>query len=527
MAEGKFCCPLHFVAGAFSPDRTRAQSDPTIERPSLVDYTPKKPSRLCVVQPELTAGLYEKLDRSETLLLKGAQVITMRGREVLRNHDVLVQDGRIVALRPTGTPEAPGMRVIDAHGCTVMPGLSDIHAHLFTAAWAEAFAPIFSCSETAEEYVLPYELALFVLLANGITRVEILAGCPDALWMRDAIASGAVVGPRMVVGSPLVDGNPSLHSPLVSYQISDRKGGLQVADMIAELGYDFAKPYSTLTRDAFRGLITGCERHGIRLMGHVPSAVGAEAAIRAGQQGIAHVSELFCLGTLADGFDSEGLNRIIELMAEKQVWLQATITVLDRVEAVCGTRQLSAPDRQHMNPLHLAMWGDRSPMLVTAARPERRARYEGSYRFGCEATRRAHEAGVRILTGTDCPNPYVVEGFSLHEELERLVRDCDLDSHDVLYASTRQARCYHGEDLASGTIQEGASADIVCVQGDPLKDIRQSRSMKAVVVGHTLLTQTGIDAGIARMHAHYREMPAVTFRSSPGDCEKPLGVAEQ
>lgn len=512
----RWCCPLHMLGGAMSvgrqPDREAAASQADSEPPpSFADITPKERTRFCNADRSATAGLWSRGEAGRPLVLRNARVLTMRDEhraEVLSGHDVVVRSGRIEAVRPTGSSIPEGAQVLDATGKTLLPGLTDIHAHVLVPHWAGVFAGFLANAGDGTQYMLPYDLTLFNLVAAGVTRIEVMAGCPDSLWMRDSIRAGTLFGPRMTVGSPLIDGPPAIQSPVMSYLCGDLEGGRRAGEQLADMGFDFAKPYSNLPATGYEGLMEVCQRRGVRVMGHVPTAVGVEAALNRGQQGIAHVGELFLNEKNPERSDVKRRDKLVRLMAEHGTWLQATAVVLQRYEAIAGRAPLVNPDRTRMNPLHAKLFADDSPLLGSFGKdPARAHMYDDLYLLTCQYTRAAREAGVRVLTGTDFANPHVVEGWSLHEELQIFVEQCGFTAHEALFASTRRAAQYHGEGPADGTVSAGGHADLLLLDADPLSDITATRRIHAVVCGGRLLDRATLDEGQARVASTHAAMP--------------------
>lgn len=500
------CCPFHATVGMAVPS---AGGDDSAEPVSLLDMTPKEASGHCSADRSPTAGLFEPIGEGQAVVFRNARVLTMRDGAVLDHHDVLVRDGLIAGVAPTGSPLPEGARVVDCTGKTLMPGFSEIHAHIFTVNWAQAYAPMVDNGGDCSAYVLPYDLMLFQLLANGITRVEIMAGCPETLWMRDSVRSGTLVGPRFSVGSPLVDGAPLMHSPLMSFVVGDRAGGERAGDIIAEMRYDFAKPYSRLPAEGYHGLMDALDRHGIRAMGHVPEKVGIPAAVARGQGGIAHAGELFYNETGPERASEERMARLAAIMAEAGTWLQATLVVVQRTADEFANLDRSHPDITYMNPLQRALWAEDSPLFMSIkGSPNMDQYFSRAYELGCVATRLAHQAGVRVLTGTDFPNPFVIEGFALHDEFHMLVEGAGMTRGEVLFATTRQAAIYHGGHSADGMVAKGGIADLVVLDTDPLADITATRQIDTVLVdGRSLLSRAAIEEGLTRIRQRYAAMP--------------------
>ena len=518
-----WCCPLHFIGG-FAPDRDTRQgwlataggAADTTALQSFSDQTPKTRSALCTADASLTAGLVERLAADRLLVFRNARVLTMRGWQALPAHDVWVRNGRIEAVQPTGAALPEHARVVDITGKTLMPGLSDIHTHPFVAGWAQGFATMVQDGGDGQWFVLPYALQMWELLACGITRIEVMAGCPDTLWMRDSVRSGQLAGPRMAVGSPLVDGAPLIHSPLMSYAVADLEGGRIAGEQIADLGFDFAKPYSHLPAAGYEGLMQALQRRGVRVMGHVPVAVGVEAALRRGQQGIAHGAELFYNERGPERYDAARLERLARLMAERGTWLHGTVVVSERVEALGGRRPLGSVDEAHMPTFHKTVFHrDSAMMKMMAANPEKQHLFDETYRLSCLTVAAAHRAGVRLLTGTDYPNPYVVAGYSLHEELVHLTQQCGLMPHEALHASTRRAAEYHEGAPEDGLVAVGGIGDLVLLDGNPLDDIHHTRRVHAVLAGAHYIGPDALAAGKARIQQAYAAMPSVVMASPP------------
>ena len=106
-------------------------------------------------------------------------------------------------------------------------------------------------------------------------------------------------------------------------------------------------------------------------------------------------------------------------------------------------------------------------------------------------------AGATILAGTDTPNPFVVPGFSLHEELQLLVR-AGMTQKAALAAATREAAAFVGEADQWGTIEQGKRADLVLLDRNPLLDITATAKPAGVMIRGRWLMRGDLDAMLAR-----------------------------
>jgi adenine deaminase len=130
----------------------------------------------------------------ESFAIRNVTVIPMTQENMLPSTTVLVQRGRIAAMGtnvnvPQGTP------VIDGAGKFLIPGLADMHTHLF------------SDGEEVHDSAGPAELG--VMLAAGVTAARLMIGTPEHLALRKGVIEGRVIGPQLWVASPQFTGRPS------------------------------------------------------------------------------------------------------------------------------------------------------------------------------------------------------------------------------------------------------------------------------------------------------------------------------
>jgi hypothetical protein len=225
------------------------------------------------------------------------------------------------------------------------------------------------------------------------------------------------------------------------------------------------------------------------------------------------VAELFYNERGPERRDAARRERLVRLMAEHGTWLHGTVAVSHRIEVIGGRLPMDAPDWDHMSTMHQALFAPDSPLLAMYRNnPDKQYLYDDTYALSCQGIAAAHRAGVRVLTGTDYPNPTLVAGHSLHEELVRLTQHCGLLPHEALHNSTRLAAQYHGEGAADGTVSVGGRADLLLLDADPLQDIHATRRIHNVLAGHHLLREPALREGFARIKAAYAAMPPVVLQ---------------
>ncbi|MGH9913929.1 MAG: amidohydrolase family protein, partial [Pyrinomonadaceae bacterium] len=178
---------------------------------------------------------------------------------------VVITGGRISEIGKTGKVRLPkDAQVVDATGKFLIPGLWDMHAH-----WSQ------------KEY-----LPLFT--ANGVTGTRIMWGFPYHHAWRKQIESGTLLGPRMNIASPIIDGpNPIWRG---STAVSNETEGREAVVKSKKDGADFIKVYSLLPRDAYFAIADEAKKQGIPFAGHVPESVSAGETSDAGQKSIEHLT---------------------------------------------------------------------------------------------------------------------------------------------------------------------------------------------------------------------------------------------
>jgi hypothetical protein len=387
----------------------------------------------------------------------GADVLTMDSAELLRGTTVLVRDRRILFLGADAVP--PAACRIDARGKVLLPGLSDLHVH------TEA-----------------RELALF--LANGVTLIRELNGSAEHLVLRDRIARGDVLGPHLLVASPLLVGTTLQYRHRL---VSSADEARAAAHEFKDAGYDYLKIYDGLSRASYDALAQAADSLRIPLDGHIPAAVGLARVLQAGQS-LQHMDKIaFALG--GHRGDTTGLADARRLFAGLRAWVTPTLASLRVMDAARTSEygdMLQQPEMAYVDSSSLAWW--RSLAGPRAPRPR-----SAFYRFQLALLPVLREAGARFLLGTDAANPMMVAGFSVHDELTTLVRDGGFSPYEALRAATRNAGAFIGDTLR-GRIVPGAPADMILADGNPLEDLAVLRRPAGVVVNGRWLDRAALDA---------------------------------
>jgi imidazolonepropionase-like amidohydrolase len=419
------------------------------------------------------AGTVHAAHSHRATAVTNVTVHTMDGRGTLSGQTVVIEDARISRMGRVGDVPAAGMDVVDGTGRYLMPGLTDMHAHLFA----------------------PTDLGLY--LANGVVLVRDLWGSPLRLAMRDLVARGKLAGPRIVAGSPMIDGDFRDGLPVVPTNevVTDSGTAAAVAERFIDRGYDQLKTYSFLEMEALRAVAAVGRRRGVTVTGHCPRSLTMEQAADAGLQCFEHLLEVGS-GHLVDGaswpprsverqvvtsrhLDLGAVERLGAKLARDGVWNCPTVIASERI---LGCR-VDADDPYTPADM-LEWWSSGSLEVVDSAQAivECLQRVIGVL----------HREGAPLLIGADPTNTGVRTGFSVHEELEHF-RRAGLSTLDVLRCATVNAAHFLGQEAESGTVAEGMRADLVLTDADPIDDLSTLRRPRAVLCNGYVLDRGALD----------------------------------
>jgi imidazolonepropionase-like amidohydrolase len=424
----------------------------------------------------------------------GGNLIDGTGRFPGEPVTVIVDGNRVIAVGSvTTTPVPPGSTIIDARGKFLTPGLVDMHVHVYT----------------------PEKWHPELFLAAGVTTVLDLGGqLHDVAAYRAAVESGTRRGPRMLYTGPMLE-EGEVYTGFAGF--CRRFDAVRVeaeVDALADAGVDGIKLYVTVRPDTARRACVRAHARGLPVFMHQHATCGAEAAL-AGVDSVEHVN---VFGQLApQGFElaepaklnpfeyggwlwrwlgdleprSDAVRRLYDDLIAAGTALDPTLVLYAaRPSAIgddVGDTSMDDPERTRLLPLlpaHVAR------ELVTRW-TERRGAARGASEAAKHRMRRAwdnilalvggfHRAGGTVLAGTDCPNVAIVSGFSLHRELELLVR-AGLSPLEAIVAATRRPAERLGKRDVFGTIAPGQAADLLVLTADPLADIRNIRRIERVI----------------------------------------------
>lgn len=448
-----------------------------------------------------SAAVHPAPEPGITLAIVGVNVVPMTRDTVLRGQTVLVRDGRIARIGPVDAVAVPaGVRTIDAAGGYLVPGLWDMHVH--TLSRSAEFFPLF--------------------IAHGVTGVRDMGGYLDSLHaVRARLSAGLAPAPRVFAAGPLLDGPRQRWSHAIAWHLESPEQARAAVDSLARAGVDFIKVYSTLSPAVYDALAAAARTRRLPFVGHVPLEVSAAAASDAGQASLEHGALDITLGDCAP--DARGrARRLLGVWGRDGYgpYIQGKLALRGERDPACAAELYARYRRNgtHVVPTIVNELKDSATVdwaalqyADSASQAACRGTVEDFHQADARTRREhhaafvqdvgaLHRAGVPLLAGTDVPNPCVVAGASLHRELERLVQ-AGLTPYQALRSATADAARFLGAGDSLGIVAEGAAADLVLLDANPLDDIRNTRRIRLVVRAGAVLDRAALDALLSRARA--------------------------
>lgn len=454
----------------------------------------------------LLTGLFAS---AQQLTITHATVIDVTNGQLHPESTVILEGNRILSVSTSKSAPVSG-NVVDAHGRYLIPGLWDMHTHVFF-------------DRTANE---GKDLILPMFVAFGVTGIRDMGSeLESVLASRAAIAKHQRLGPRMIVSGPMLDGPHSSYE--AALPITTPESGRQAVDRLHARGVDFIKIQSGVPREAYFAIAQAASHLGVEFEGHVPDSIRAQEAITAGQRTFEHLIGIFeassphenaylqgsygdkegtkTVGKLLAAYDPAREQKIIHLISANQVWQCPTLYWERGQWLVDSINFLKDPDIAYaphswVTSLWPRMQKSIADSLDTDPLPVRKSFVQ--HELGI--VHRLQIADVPFLAGTDAPAGVdLLPGISLHRELERFVA-AGFTPLQALQTATINPAIFLHRTADMGTVEPHKLADLVLLDRNPLLDIRNTRTVSAVFLDGQYFSTEQIEG----QRTHLRDLAA-------------------
>lgn len=423
------------------------------------------------------------------------QAVVLRGRDV-----VAVGKDREIAR------EWQARDVVEGKGRFLIPGLWDMHVHF----------------GGGPDLIEENKALLPLYIAHGVTTIRDCSGdLPDqVLSWRGEIAGGSLFGPRLLTSGAKIEGIKPVWKGTIEVgskaDVDSALARLQDRDKV-----DFVKiTDSTLEPQLFLYALSRAKARGLRTSGHIPIALTVGQAVDAGISSIEHLDYAYKAGVkdeaaiaadfaagridraeanrrLNTGFDTATAMTAYRDFARKGVFVTPTLNGSRVIAWLDADDHADDPYLAYIGPKLRKTYEWRVERAAQADAAAIAARHEHFDRMAAVLPL-LEKAGVTVIAGTDAGflNSFNYPGIGLHDELSLFV-DKGLTPAQALSAATRAGPAWFGQLDRYGAVEPGKAADLVLLDGNPLKDIAATRAIRAVVMNGKLYDRAALDGMLA------------------------------
>jgi len=452
---GKFCHLLVLPCLLLLPVSVHPQSAPATEQ----TVTPLKFLRWMPPRETQAAAFVN------------VNVVPMDRERIFPNQTVVIRAGHIIAIGPTkGTSIPRDASVIDGTGKYLMPGLVDMHVHIYD----------------------PGELLLY--LANGVTMVRNLDGRPQHVTWRDSIDSGKMLGPIIWTAGPTVD------------KVEAAGQGKRLELEQKRAGYNAMEICGDVSAEAFSAITNTARVFGFPLFGCVNAGIGLKRTLIGPQ----------FLSVEATGHDLDGLfpdkaeaaiSEAATDLRNARVPITPTLAAAgNEVEAADDLPQLlSRREIRYLPPWVQRQWSLGHNFCHTKSGKQQDSILHRNWADYKKIASVMHRQEVEMLLGTDAMSIGTVPGFSVSQQLASLV-EIGLTPFEALETGTRNSSSWFPDyGIEFGTVVLGGRADLLLLDANPLVDVRNVARINGVMTRGRWLPERDLQAMLAALPGAYSE----------------------
>jgi len=361
---------------------------------------------------------------------------------------------------------------------------------------------------------------LLLFLAGGVTTVRNMDGRASILEWRRRVAAGDLLAPNIFTAGAILEGKPPFRD---DNRVVETPAQAEAAvEEQKRAGYDFIKVYHTLNRETYEAIIRAARKNGLTVAGHIPRSVGLRAALAANQKSIEHLEgyadeieaddsplrnqRSWLKRYFAVKVSDDKIRGIVEATRRANVWNAPTLIERQRSALSADAVQilLKRPEMKYLPPETAEFWSGLNSRITARMSPEDFTQLAEGERVRKQLVKFLHDGGARLLIGTDAPNPFVLPGFSVAEELQNFV-EAGLTPYQAIKAGTRDPAEFLGASDEFGTISVGKRADLVLVEGNPLETVANVKRRVGVTIRGRWLTTGDLQKQLDALAASYRK----------------------
>lgn len=405
----------------------------------------------------------------QPLAIDNVHLVTMSGGGVLRDRQLLIRNGVIVAIHAAGAAVSGDYRLLDGNSAYLLPGLFDMHVHVMDRKY------------------------LALSLAHGVTSVRNMGGYPMHLRWRQELVEGRWLGSNLFTATPTLNGkknsNPFAHKVVTSAEAARDK-----VRRYQSQGWDFIKVYTRLAPDVYAAIVDEADKLGFPAAGHVPyPVVELDYGLAEPLVTIEHTEELF-QGPLGYDDDPDAVLAIADALKAMNATVTPTLMIFDHLTLIARDKNdyVKSLPLEYLNPLMRFVEDRTSGARWLQAGKGLQDSLEQRNALFKTITRVLHERQVNLVLGSDGGAIYTVPGPATHDEIA-LMQQSGLSNDAILQMATISAARVLGVEDELGSIEVGKTADLVMAADNPLDEIGGLRDPIAVIKGGQFLDRDALE----------------------------------
>ncbi|MGB3151157.1 MAG: amidohydrolase family protein [Maribacter sp.] len=431
----------------------------------------------------ISCGQSQKKKTPSATLIQKVTIVDVRSGELVENQQVVIDSGKIKSIDTSPKNASDYLAVIDGTGKYLMPGLTEMHAHI-------------PAPTTSRERI---EETLFLYVSNGITTIRGMLGHPLHLELREKAKTGELLSPRIFTSSPSLNGSSVTSMEEAAEKVTTYKNE----------GYDFLKIHPGIQLDIFDQIVKTANEVGIPFSGHVPVDVGIRHALESKYASIDHVDG-FLEGLVPasknvdpseNGFfgyaftplaDTETIDELVQMANENEVWIVPTQSLFERWFApITADELLKQPEMQYMQKVTLENWKNVKEryMVQEDFNPQQWQRFDSIRK---QLIKKLSDNGHGMLLGSDAPQLFNVPGFSIHHEIQGML-GAGMKPIEILRSGTVNPAIFFNMQDVFGEVREGLTADLLLIDSNPLESLTALKQISGVFLKGEWISKVEID----------------------------------
>lgn len=392
----------------------------------------------------------------------------MTNSELTKNQSVLIENGIIQKI---GTDiQNQNATIIDGTGKFLMPGLTDMHVHLYN------------------NHPLK-NTWMILLLVNGVTNVRDMGGEPEKIVLKQKIIKNEILAPNLYQAGPIIDGKKDEYG-LFAVALTPEQGRELVAQQ-KKSGYDFIKVYDGLKQEVYEAIMDEAKKQKIDVVGHVPNTIVVSKAIESGHKSIEHLTgyktwKNWQVSPIEEDYAAK--------TASSKTWNCPTFYNLALNGSIeMGKSVITDAKLSELLPDGLIkIWGKRMDGISKEAMEMIKRNGANNTEVMRTIVLNLYKSNSRLIAGTDAGSlPFLVPGYSLHQEL-RLMTESGIPTYEVIKMTTINAALAMNKDTEFGSVEVGKRADLLLLNSNPLDNIENLQNRSGLMIRGIWLSEEEI-----------------------------------